>query len=209
MMRSLRLALSVVALAVGITACAGGSSADGSTSWLSSCGKSSECRRGLSCICGKCTRTCDSSRECDALGTGAVCESARVLGARCASGVETDLCARGSSGSASADASAASGTAPGAILEGGAGSRAGDAGSPPSATADGSLPDGGISCTEDQECNDHDFCNGVETCVPGLAGKTCRRGTAVADGAVCGEDHACMAGACRSLSTCNLSATGQ
>src|SRR5579871_4474015 len=82
-MHRLRLVLCAATLAVGFTACAGGSSADGSTSWLSVCKKDSDCRRGLSCLCAVCTRTCETSRSCTSLGDGAACGSSRELGGDC------------------------------------------------------------------------------------------------------------------------------
>src|SRR5262249_53359590 len=132
------------------------------------------------------------------------CESISVLGVKCASAVDTDVCVRASSGSAAADASSPTGTAPGAILEGGTEDVRMDVVSPPPPAPDGPSGDAGVSCTEDQEGNDHHCCNGEEKCVAGRAGKPCRPG-APADGARCGDDSSCIGGSCRSLSTCNLS----
>jgi hypothetical protein len=41
---------------------------DSSTHWLSPCAKDSTCGVGFQCVCGSCTRTCDTTTGCDSLG---------------------------------------------------------------------------------------------------------------------------------------------
>jgi hypothetical protein len=94
MRRWLRLVLALAAVVPCFNACDGGSSADGSTSWLSPCEESSECIGGLKCICGVCTKRCDTSRDCDALEPGAVCTAARGAGDCSVEGATSTVCAR-------------------------------------------------------------------------------------------------------------------
>ncbi len=60
-----------------LLACGCGSgrgSADGGTSWLGQCSSSDDCGDGLDCTCGICTKSCQSSDECDSRsGHDAVC----------------------------------------------------------------------------------------------------------------------------------------
>lgn len=52
-------------------------------------------------------------------------------------------------------------------------------------------------CTKDSQCDDHDPCNGVETC--DLSVHECKPGAPIADGTACGDDKVCHAGVCGSI----------
>jgi hypothetical protein len=209
MMRWPRFALSVAAVVVGFVACAGGSSADGSTSWLSSCTKDAECQRGLSCICGVCTKPCAASSACSTLDVDAVCAPARDAFASCSSDGDTNVCIRRSTNISAPDAT--TGT-PGAVVHDGGldgaagktstGSSGADAAAAPQ--EDAAVDDGGCdgncrgdACNNDLDCTDGTFCNGMERCVAGPSGKTCIGGAPIADGTACGESDICRGGICR------------
>lgn len=55
------------------TADGGGNGTDSNTHWLARCGTDSDCRDGMSCECGACTRECTSAGTCDSLAEGALC----------------------------------------------------------------------------------------------------------------------------------------
>lgn len=57
-----------------------------STHFLRECDRSSECGRGLSCICGRCSSECTDNSECAGLSSDAVCGDPTTLGGSCSSG---------------------------------------------------------------------------------------------------------------------------
>ncbi len=67
---------------------------------------------------------------------------------------------------------------------------------PPVDTGPDDGPGEDAECRLNADCSDGDICNGLETCDPGS--HTCIGGTALADGAVCGEypRMICLDGAC-------------
>lgn len=72
------LALSAVALTIGLGSCGkvaeggGGALFDSNTNWLSRCLDDNECNGSLRCYCGMCTKPCGQDNECNLLG-GAQC----------------------------------------------------------------------------------------------------------------------------------------
>ncbi len=51
----------------------GGNGTDSNTHWLSRCDEDSDCKDGLSCLCGVCSSRCDSDDACEDFGTGGMC----------------------------------------------------------------------------------------------------------------------------------------
>jgi len=72
-----------------------GGSVMGNTNWLTQCDEDGDCAAGLSCVCGVCTRECESSSDCDGLA-GAACESGAQLASSGTAACETpsvpDVC---------------------------------------------------------------------------------------------------------------------
>jgi hypothetical protein len=69
-------AVSGAAIAVGLAiACSSGQAGpDSETHWLRTCASDTECS-GSSCVCGLCTRPCETAKECGSLSAGAACVS--------------------------------------------------------------------------------------------------------------------------------------
>lgn len=145
------------AIVVATASCSeseGRESTDGNTSFLSPCETNENCPSTLECLCGVCSRACESDAECSSLPS-ASCVRPSVIGLECAFG--GSLCGRsgreaGAGGSGGAigggGTSATGGRASGGGGGGGAGgvvaaggaSQAGgavDAGNEPDASADG------------------------------------------------------------------------
>lgn len=57
---------------------------DKNTNWLMACEATGECGDGLECVCGLCTRVCEETAQCGALGELAVCGALSVGESACA-----------------------------------------------------------------------------------------------------------------------------
>ena len=64
-----------MALGAGCGGKAGTTATDTNTNWLQDCDRDADCGSALSCLCGICTVTCGSTRECKAVGGHGVCNT--------------------------------------------------------------------------------------------------------------------------------------
>jgi hypothetical protein len=69
-----------------------GDGTDSNTHWLGRCEADGDCAKGLECLCGACTASCDEASACDELGAKAMCVQARCEEQ---SKRETALCSKG------------------------------------------------------------------------------------------------------------------
>ena len=69
--------LTIVAVTIFALACFDSHSTkvEGETNWLRICENGADCGDGLTCICGVCTRSCESDRECGDLPADPECVS--------------------------------------------------------------------------------------------------------------------------------------
>jgi hypothetical protein len=67
--------LAGAALGGGCGGQAGTTATDTNTNWLRDCDTDSDCGSALSCLCGICTVTCDSTRVCKSVGGRGVCNT--------------------------------------------------------------------------------------------------------------------------------------
>jgi hypothetical protein len=63
------------ALGGGCGGQAGTTATDTNTNWLRACDKDADCGSALSCLCGVCTVTCESTSECRSVGGRGVCNT--------------------------------------------------------------------------------------------------------------------------------------
>jgi hypothetical protein len=116
------------------------SGSNSNTNWLKDCGVDSDCRGGLKCFCGKCTRHCRRDAECSTFGPSALCLSGESCGGDVCAQTEAQLSettdtSPGSTSSSddgsasSSDASADRIVAPGSGGTGSGGTGSGGAGS--------------------------------------------------------------------------------
>ena len=73
------------------TGLTGSPEVSGETHFLTRCDKSAACGSELSCVCGVCTRGCQASDECTALGPAATCAPSGAKQA-CGSGAPSEVC---------------------------------------------------------------------------------------------------------------------
>ena len=63
----------------------------GNTNWLVGCEEDDDCSDGLSCECGVCTKTCETSSDCAAFG--AACDTGSdALVSACGSSLADSIC---------------------------------------------------------------------------------------------------------------------
>ncbi len=126
MSRTLRFQI-VFAFVMAMVACGGADSTAPSTNWIHVCHVNADCRQGLSCLCNRCTRSCDTADQCAALSGQAQCIEAEPVcpevGKLCGLPVAPTGGA-GSGGAAGSTGNGVGGTATDrtAAVEGGAGS---------------------------------------------------------------------------------------
>lgn len=83
-----------IAIAIAASACAKSDATPsymGNTNWLVSCDEDDDCDDGLSCECGVCTKICETTADCDDLGSA--CDSGSdALVSACGSSLAMSLC---------------------------------------------------------------------------------------------------------------------